>query len=119
MATYFPTKYATARDEVLDVLAGEFADDSSGDVDAPCGHYASVEFADVATVERELTPEAMAIAHEYGVGMSEFVGWHIVRTDSNGFVGVESFDTVALFTARWYELERIYGEWSGDLDDDA
>jgi hypothetical protein len=99
-AEYHPTKYDSARDEVIALLADEAEgygerDDTSGNVNAPGGWFALVTIPAgiVWSPAADFTGSADDVASEYGVTKEDIVGTHIVTHDSQGFVSVETFDS--------------------------
>jgi hypothetical protein len=125
LPTYHATKYDSARDEVIALLADELEgygqrDDATGDVDAPTGWFALVTIpADVC-----LTGPAMSglgidaivsnLANEYGVAPADVAGTHIVTHNSQGFVSVETFDSEEEARAAFECRADHYAEWSSD-----
>lgn len=101
--TYHATKYDSARDEVVALLSDEaegygMRDDTTGDVDAPTGYVALV----VIPGDVYLIPDgpiasarygADSVAAEYDVTPEDVAGVHLVTTNSQGFVSVETFET--------------------------
>lgn len=113
-----PGKYDCPRDEVLDVMVTEgWANQSDGNVEAPTGHFAMV-----CTTEDEAlgTPGGVAEGFEDAIaqaGLSdarELIGNYIVRTNNQGFVSVESFETLALCHMAYAELQSDFYEWDSE-----
>jgi hypothetical protein len=133
MTEYHATKYDSARDEVIALLADEaegygMRDDSSGEADAPTGYFALVTIpAGVELVQTDLaaayhvTPQEVDaisdLAVTYGVTPAEVIGSHIVTHNSQGFVSVETFDSEELARAEFDRLAGEYAEWADDGDD--
>lgn len=125
MTEYHATKYDSARDEVIALLADEaegygMRDDTSGDAEAPTGFFALVMIpadVDLATDEDD---HATDVARLYGVTPAEVVGSHVVTHNSQGFVSVESFDSEAAAREAFDCLAGRYAEWSDeDRDEDS
>lgn len=124
MAEYHATKYDSARDEVIALLADELEgygmrDDTSGNVDAPTGWFALVTIpADIVwSPAADFTGSADDVASEYGVTRDEVIGSHIVTHNSQGFVSVWSFDSEAEARAEFDRLAGEFAEWD-DQDGD-
>lgn len=76
---------ATNLQNALTAIWGNgFADESSGTVEAPCGHFFRVEH------------------------------W-IVTTDSQGFVSVETFDSIEEAMVAFSERDHEYADWDDDV----
>jgi len=70
--------------DALNAIQGHgFADESSGTVEAPCGHFFRVEH------------------------------W-IVTTDSQGFMSVETFDSIQAAMVAFSERDHEYADWDDD-----
>lgn len=121
MAEYFATKYDSARDEVIALLADELEgfgrrDDTSGEVEAPTGWFALVTIPD----DVDLTADYLGgdyleeLTNTYGVRPADVAGVHIVTENSQGFVDVTSFDSEAEAREVFDALCAEYSEWLGD-----
>ena len=119
MATYFPTKYDCARDEIIASLPADWWTDQTGDVDAPCGYVFSIVLLTVAEASDALTdpayPWLRQCADEYAVRATNLVGSFLVTSDERGFVTVQQ-GTEQEITALFEEAEQSYQEWLGDDD---
>ena len=123
---YFATKYDSARDEVIALLADEAEgygqrDDSTGDVEAPTGYFALVTIPDDVTFTvRVLAYDADSVANEYGVTPADVIGSHIVTHDSQGFVYVETFADEATARDEYTCRAARFAEWDDeDRDEDS
>lgn len=123
---YRPTKYDSARDEVIALLADDMEgygqrEDTSGEVDAPTGWFALVVIP--ANVSFDPSPDgdrADTVATEYGVTPAEVAGAHLVTENSQGFVSVETFDTAEEAREEFDCRAGRYAEWSDeDRDEDS
>lgn len=131
---YHATKYDSARDEVIAYLADEMEgfgqrDDTGGDSEAPTGYFQLVVLddtcdLDVQDASTNYPPGDLVgeTARTYGVTAEDVRGVHIVTTNSQGFVSVETFDTeqqgrdaLACLVARY----AAYDDEDRDPDDDG
>jgi hypothetical protein len=117
------SKYDCARDEVLDVMVMEgWANQSDGNVEAPTGHFACV-----CNSETELDEVLLAFAEDIARVSDEWgtmgngayrdgclVGHYIVRTNNQGFVSVESFETLAECESAYAQLQNAFYEWDSE-----
>lgn len=117
MTSYFPTKFQSARAEAVAVSALDAADDFGGNVEAPTGAYARVSYPNVDDVARWLTDDAREVATEYGVADSELVGHWLTVEDSNGFVTVLRYDSLAELLDIYGKLEAEFDRWDSTADD--
>jgi FAD/FMN-containing dehydrogenase len=121
--TYHATKYDSARDEVIALLADEaegygMRDDTYGDV-TDYGTYGAL-----VTIPADVTfPSAPfdaysygadTVANEYGVTPADVAGTHIVTHNSQGFVSVETFDSEQEARAEYDQRADAYAEWDDD-----
>jgi hypothetical protein len=122
---YFATKYGSARDEVIALLADETEGygqrgDTSGDVDAPTGWFALVVIPDdvclagPAMSSIGLDAEIAELAGTFGVTPEEIVGVHIVQHSSQGFVSVTTYEDEATARADFNCASHRYNVWSED-----
>jgi hypothetical protein len=127
MSDYFATKYDSARDEVIALLADEtegygMRDDTSGDVDAPTGWFALVTIpADVDLASSDDYPvgyDVAELAATYGVTAADVIGSHIVTHDSQGFVSVETFETEEAAREEFNCLAAQFAEWDDEERDE-
>lgn len=121
MNTYFATKYASARDEVVALLADEIEgygqrDDSSGDVNSPTGYFQLVTIPDdVDLLIGSYPGDPMPmLTTEYGVTSEDVAGSHIVFHDSQGFVSVVTYADETEARATFDCLSHRYDVWSED-----
>lgn len=114
--SYFPTKYDSARDEIIGQTAFE-SDDSTGDVESPVGYIALVSL--LGRIE-DLGGDdyAIELATTYGVEPAEWFGHHIVTTTDQGFVYVESFDSESLAREEYDCRAARYAEWADEERDE-
>ena len=107
-------KFDCNRDAVLySMTLGAWSCRSSGDVEAPTGFFAEIsnkpnELAEIVDAFEE------DIEREGLTDTAELIGEFLLREDSQGFVGVDEYDTEAMLKAAYDELERQYSEWEGD-----
>lgn len=123
-STYHPTKYDSAADEVIAILSDEaegYGKKSSGNVDAPTGHYALVILdstcdLDVQDTTGAYPPGDLAgeTAREYGVTAADITGCFIVTSNDQGFVSVQRFETPGEAEAAYEVLEAAFDAWSDD-----
>jgi hypothetical protein len=126
--TYHATKYDSAAAEVIAVLSSVsegFGAEETGDSDAPMGYLALVildETHDLAFDDRTNYPlgdEAGEVARTYGVTAEDVMGAHIVTTNSQGFVSVETFDSADLARDEYACRAAWFDAWDNvDRDDD-
>lgn len=95
------------------VTAG-WANESSGDVEAPCGHFALIDM----TTERDMMRSILEETDEAECMDEIESAWYIVVTDSQGFVGHMQCDSEAQARFQFDELEAQYGDWLGSDDDE-
>lgn len=114
---YLPTKYDSARDEVISILSDEmegFGERGFGNVDAPTGYVSpvaltpdlSLDWANYADDDR-----AAGVALTYGVTVDDVIGWHVVISNDQGFVSVATYDTEEKWRAAIDALESAYAAW--------
>jgi hypothetical protein len=122
---YFATKYDSARDEVIALLADATegygrTDDTSGDVDAPTGWFALVVIPDdvclagPAMSSIGLDAEIAKLAGTFGVTPADVAGVHIVQHDSQGFVHVETYAEEVTARRDFDCASHRYNVWSED-----
>jgi hypothetical protein len=121
---YFATKYDSAAAEVISILSDYsegFGKAQDGDVEAPTGFFALVILDDTCDLAFDdhtnypLGDYAGEVARTYGVTADDVMGAHIVTTNSQGFVSVQTFATTDEAHAHYAELEAAYSTW---LDSD-
>lgn len=120
--TYHATKYDSAAAEVIALLSDEMEgygqrEDTSGEVDAPTGHFALVVIPENVEFSADDEDQANLVAIEYGVTPADVAGVHIVTHNSQGFVSVETFPTRADAQYVFDVLAEEYAEWLGDDDE--
>lgn len=117
--TYHATKYDSARDEVIALLANGMRDDSTGNVDALTGWFALVTIP--ANVDLMIDGDPVSeTAREYGVTAADVIGSHIVTHDSQGFVYVETFDSEQEAREEFDCRAAQFAEWDDeDRDEDG
>lgn len=102
----------TAVEALFDAMVtGGWMTKSSGDVEAPTGHfaYASYKKEEIG----ELYDVMSDIIDVYGRPDPEAVIGHtIVTTDSQGLMRIERFPTEWSMLAAYRELEREYEQWA-------
>jgi hypothetical protein len=122
MSTYFATKYDSAREEIIAVLADStegFGTDSIGEVDAPTGFVQTVtldESCDLDFSDHTNYPAgdyAGEIARTYRVIGSDVLGHHIVQHNDQGFVRVITFslDDTDSFEEYKSDIAGILEDW--------
>lgn len=125
---YFATRYDSARDEVIALLADEsegYGSGRTGNVDAPMGSIDLVHLDE--TCELDFANESAFpagdevgdLAREYGVTAADVLGSFIVTYNDQGCVSVEWFETRELANERFQCLEGAYDVWSAREDDDT
>lgn len=92
------------------LVTGGWANESSGDVEAPCGHFALIDM----TTERAMMRDVLEETGEAQLIEEIEPAWYIVVTDSQGFVGHMRCDSEAQARFQYDTLEAAYGEWLGD-----
>lgn len=124
---YFATKYDSAAAEVIAILSSVsegYGIAETGDVESPTGYFAFVvldDTCDLAFDDHTNYPVgdyAGEVAREYGVTAADVLGAHIVTTNSQGFVSVETFDSRDEGEARFDYLAEIYNAWDDEGNDD-
>lgn len=144
MNDYFPTKYDSARDEVIAVLSSVsegYGADETGDTESPVGfvslvilndrpepcghpghgpdtHACDLDFSDT-TGAYPRGDYAGELARTYGVTADDVRGSHIVTHDSQGFVSVETFDTEQEARDEYDCRAARYAAWSDDDREDG
>lgn len=130
-APYFATKYDSAAAEVIAILSSVsegYGKDETGDAEAPTGYFALVLLDDSCDLDFSdytnypLGDEAGELAREYGVTADDVKGSHIVTTNSQGFVSVETFDSAQQARDEYDCRACRYGVWSDEdraEDDDV
>lgn len=125
MTAYHATKYGSARDEVVAVLADMnegFGREAFGDVESPVGYVQFVRLDESCDLDfsdhtnYQPGDHAGEVAREYGVTAADVHGIHVVTTNSQGFVTVTSFLIADEETAAnlVQDLSLAYEEWRGD-----
>lgn len=111
-------KYDSDRDAVLNMLTvSGWANQSTGDVEAPTGFVAlvivhpvelsEIEEAFSADVENEI---------EEGFSWDSIIGNFLLSENSQGFVTVTEFPTCHDAKKEYERISRAYGEWLGEDD---
>ena len=126
--TYFATKYDSAADEVIAILSDVnegYGKESTGDVESPVGYISLVILDDTCDLDVQDTTGAYPrgdlageTAREYGVTAEDIRGNFIVVGNSQGFIGVERFDTAEAAQAEFDCREARYAAWSEQEEDD-
>lgn len=131
MGNYFATKYDSAAAEVIALLSDESEgygrrDDSSGDAEAPTGYFSLVVLDSSCDLDFSDTTGAYPVgdrvgetAREYGVTADDVRGVHIVTTNSQGLVAVESFDSEPAARVEFDCRAARYAEWSDEDRDEG
>lgn len=112
-------KYGNHIDETLYVMSLEgWANESSGDVEAPTGWFARISIN-----EQELPEVVLAFMEDIqNIGLdtpSALLGHWLLRENSIGFVDAEEYDTEDELKAAYDELDGRYGEWLGQDEPDT
>lgn len=127
MSTYHATKYDSAAAEVIAILSDVnegFGKDQTGDTDSPVGFIAWVvldESCDLDFSDATNYPAgdyAGEIAREYGVTSADVMGAHLVTTNSQGFVSVETFPTAAAAQDEYTCRAARYAVWDDEERDE-
>lgn len=123
-SAYFATKYDSAASEVIAILSDVnegYGRASTGDVEAPTGHFSLVILDDTCDLDVQDTTGAYPVgdlagetAREYGVTAEDIAGNFIVTHNEQGFVDVSSFDTEAEAERVYAALVEQYAAWSDD-----
>lgn len=111
------SKYDCARDEVLDAMVTEgWANQSDGNVEAPTGHFAMVCNSEAELDEVVHAFDEVITSLDLGPlrDDSQLVGNYIVRTNNQGFVSVEEFETPSLCESAYAELQSAFYEWDSE-----
>jgi len=109
---YLTGKFASVRDEVIDVLLmNGWADDYSGDVEAPTGWFARISIgADEIESIRQLIAEQRLELPE-GYDLDDLPGHYLFTEDSDGFVLVLNPHTEHLLDGYWRAMTTAYEQW--------
>lgn len=93
------------------MVTGGWMTASSGDVEAPTGHFAYASYN-----ENEIGELYDAMDDTISVygrpDPADVIGHHIVTTDSQGFIDIERYPTEAAMKAAYRELEDRYATWA-------
>lgn len=125
---YHPTKYDSAAHEVIDGLsdpAEGYGLASTGDTDCPTGYVALVnldETCDLDFTDHTNYPPGDPVgetARTYGVSAADVMGVHLITTNSDGFVSVETFPNVEAATEEYRCREGRYAEWDDETSDEG
>lgn len=110
---YFATKYGSPRNEVLGaMLEGGWGNESSGDVEAPTGHFCRISNSTQELQEvSEVFSDILGEMGRYGIKPSDLLGHFLLITDSNGFVNVNQYDTAEELTHEYNILDEAYSVW--------
>lgn len=120
MTTYHATKYSSARDEVIALLSDPmegFGSEYFGNVDAPTGYVQVVRLTDDCDLDftdhtnYPVGDEVGEIARTYGVTKADVLGYHVVQTNSSGFVNVESEASAEALETALVALRAQYDAW--------
>lgn len=120
---YFATKYDSARDEVIAILADYnegFGAAQSGDAESPTGYFQLVHLTEECDLDftdhtnYPLGDYAGEVARTYGVTHADVLGHYIVTTDSQGFVYVQSYDSARDARQAFDSLADAYASWCDD-----
>lgn len=119
-------KYSSARDSILHFLCtSEWANESTGDVEAPTGYFWRIsnydhdvaeknnEFGSVLSGWFEENPEVTDSPEL----RKELVGFWIINEDSNGFIHVMDAQNDKTQQEIYAMLESKYSEWLGPEED--
>jgi hypothetical protein len=101
----------TAVEALFDAMVtGGWADEASGDVESPTGHFARLSI--VAPDARRALDAFADVVSAYGTpSLDDITGHFLVRTDSQGFLSIERYDSVTELKNNFEELESEYGRW--------
>jgi hypothetical protein len=123
-ASYFATKYDSAAHEVISHLSSVtegYGKEETGDSESPTGYFALVilddtcdlDFADTST-NYPRGDYVGEVAREYGVTADDVKGAHIVTTNEQGFVSVETFETEDEAREEYDCRAARFEEWDDD-----
>ena len=119
-------KYSTDRDSALHYLCtAEWSMGSFGDVDSPTGYVWRIQntWEDVKPVNTEFTSLIEEWLESEDVADSEefrrsLVGNYLLQEDSNGFVHVREFASMAELNDAYRSLASEYDAWAEDYEAD-
>lgn len=124
--TYHATKYDSARDEVIAILASPlegFGRAATGNVEAPTGFVELVvldETHDLDFTDHTNYPPGDLCgetARLYGVTTQDVLGAWLVISNDQGFVTVLGHDNASAAMRHFSQIEKAYLTWE-DQDDD-
>lgn len=93
------------------MVTGGWMTESSGDTEAPTGHFAYASYSS-AEIDELYGAFADTIAAYGRPDPAEVIGHHIVTTDSQGFIHIESYPTEAAMKTAYAELQDKYDRWA-------
>ena len=128
MGDYFPTKYDSAAAEVIAGLASVsegYGREETGDVESPAGYVQRVTLDHSCDLDWQHNgggnyPAGDPVgdtAREYGVTPDDVIGHHVVVTNEQGFVMVQTYHTADAADIVFRHAEERYAAWSADADD--
>lgn len=104
----------TALEAVLQAMvAGAWANESDGDVEAPTGYFARISNseAELAEVEQAFSD----VIEAYGMeDTRELVGHFLVVQNDQGFVYITSYENPIELTRDYQALQDAYAQWDED-----
>lgn len=104
----------TAIEALFDAMVNDgWANESSGNIEAPTGHFARISNSD-----NELAEVLQAfedVTDDYGMPAREdIVGHFLVITDSLGFIHISRYGSEAALIADYRALEAEYNNWESE-----
>jgi hypothetical protein len=100
------------------MVTGGWANESTGDVESPTGHFARISNAPNELSEiRQAFDDTLTT---YGnVSDEDMTGHFLVMTDSQGFIHITRYHAESDLIRRYRQLEDQYADWAGDSEDDS
>jgi hypothetical protein len=95
------------------MVTGGWANESTGDVESPTGHFARISNAPNELSEiRQAFDDTLTT---YGnVSDEDMTGHFLVVTDSQGFIHIHRFDSETALVHEYRNMEADYADWSAD-----
>jgi hypothetical protein len=126
MGEYFATRYASPVAEVIGMLSDPmegYVVEDAGDVESPVGFMSLVFIGDQVDLGMGDDPDGWfagmvrGLVEEHGVTASDVAGFHIVTTDDQGFVGVESFGSADEARGEFDRRVELWSDWEYGVDE--
>jgi len=108
----------TALEALFDAMINDgWANESSGDVEAPTGHFACISNSEAELAE--ILAAFTDVTDVYGLpDTADIIGHFLVVTNNQGFIDIESFESADDLKSTYRELVDEYDSWMDDDDED-